>query len=154
MYYQDVKSSVEMAKSKFFTKTIEEGEDYCYSHPKTKAIGSFVYREQGFTEYYPVCNVCVGTFVNNSKKFFTNLFADIKTGGTMYCECCKTTQDKYTHVEDGGIEDNLLVYKDPEDGSWTDMCNACYTKQKAADDKYYEEELQYQREKWGYDDDD
>ena len=150
MFYQDVQSSVEMVKSSVFTKFIEKGEEYCYTHPKTKAVGSFVNREPGFTEYDPVCDVCVGTFVNHQKKFFTDLFKDIKTGGTMYCERCKTTHDRYIHVKEGGIEDNLLVYKDPEDGSWTDMCSACYAARKAYDDKYYEEELRLDREKWGY----
>lgn len=143
MIITDVKTAVEAAKAKDLSSRIPE--DFCVWHPKTKAVGSFVHRECGFTEYDPCCNICIGSFVNGQKKFFTELLKDPSSGGTMHCEACDTVQDKYLRTEEG-VEENLRIYKDPEDGSWTDMCTACYEAQKAKDEKYYEEELRYQQE--------
>ena len=143
MIITDVKTAVEAAKAKNLSSHIPE--DFCISHPKTKAVGSFVYRECGFTEYDPCCNICIGTYVNSKKKFLTKLLKDPSSGGTMHCEACDTVQDKYLRTEEG-VEENLRIYKDPEDGSWTYMCTGCYEAQKAKDEKYYEEELRYQQE--------
>ena len=143
MIITDVKTAVEAAKVKAISNHIPE--EYCVWHPKTNAVGSFVHRECRFTEYEPCCDICIGTFINSQKKFFTELLKDPSSGGTMYCEACDTVQDKYVRTEEG-VEENLRVYKDPEDGSWTDMCTTCYEAQKAADQKYYEEELRNQQE--------
>lgn len=137
MIITDVKTAVEAAKNKAISNHIPEKN--CVWHPKTKAVGSFVYRECGFTEYDPVCDICIGTYVNTEKKFFTELLKDPSSGGTMYCEVCDTVQDRYLQTKEG-VEENLRIYVDPEDGSWTDMCTACYETQKAKDQKYYEEE--------------
>ena len=143
MIITDVKSAVEAAKNNAISNRATE--EKCVWHPKTKAVGSFVQRECGFTEYDPCCNVCIGSFVNSQKKFFTELLKDPSSGGTMFCEVCDTVQDRYLRTEEG-VEENLRIYKDPEDGSWTDMCTACYETQKSKDQKYYEEELRYQQE--------
>ncbi len=144
MVITDVKTAVEAAKNKAISNHTTE--KFCVYHPNTPSVGSFVHREPGFTEYDPCCNICIGTFVNGQKKFFTKLLEDPSSGGTMVCEVCDTNQDKYVRT-DAGIEGNLHVYKDPEDGSWTDMCTSCYKARKASDQKYYEEERDQ-----GYDD--
>ena len=149
MIITDVKTAVMAAKNQ--TLTSRTPEKFCAYHYRTPAVGSFVHREEGFTEYDPCCNICIGTFVNNRKKFFTKLLEDPSSGGSMVCEVCDTLQDKYI-CTDSGIEENLCVYKDPEDGSWTDMCISCYEAQKASDQRYYEEELRYEQERdLGYD---
>ena len=144
MIITDVNTAVLYAKNHFLSS--HKPEKFCVYHPNTPSVGSFVHREPGFTEYDPCCNICIGTFVNNQKKFFTKLLEDPSSGGTMVCEVCDTTQNQYIRT-DAGVEENLRVYKDPEDGSWTDMCTSCYEAKKAADQKYYEEELRYEQER-------
>lgn len=149
MIITDVKTAVITAKKQALSSRIPE--KFCVYHPKTPAVGSFVLREPGFTEYDPCCNICIGTFVNSQKKFFTKLLEDPSSGGSMFCEVCDTVQDNYIRT-DAGVKENLHVYKDPEDGSWTDMCTSCYKARKTADQRYYEEELRYEQERdRGYD---
>ena len=109
-------------------------------HENRKVVGSFIHREEGFTEYDAACRDCLKLYEARLGVYFEN--APTSDEG-FYCEDCDTFTPYLIFNEDGSAKDGLLVHKDFEDRSETHCCESCYGRRKKEDQKLLDEEEAY-----------
>lgn len=135
MRYENKEQYVQYKVSKSF-KLGHMEQDNCSNpdHEGCKAVGSFVHREDGFTEYDSACTECLRSFESGLADEFDNAG---KSEEGFYCEDCEAFTPYLVKNEDGSVEDGLLIHRDVEDRSMTDCCVSCYTKRVRRDEQFW-----------------
>ena len=124
-------------------------------HDGQASVGSFVIREEGFTEYEAVCQKCVDDHRESLGQFFDRVAAgesDPEEDG-FQCEDCEQQFPSLVVHSDGSAEGGLYIHRDWEDRSETWCCATCYDKRYQRDKAMAEEEQKYQEQHQGYFDD-